>query len=143
METKALSQFDKEPEYDDELRKSIDPAKIPEQIETPETVLFVFANNPNTLQFELIEQASLGRRTEGGEQPDIDLAPYGGFPAGISRMHARLHRSEDGVMIEDLGSRNGTHVGGDRLKQGDYVLIPNGQALRLGGLQCWIFYKAV
>jgi DNA-binding response OmpR family regulator len=34
----------------------------------------------------------------------------------ISRVHARLSRREDGFEVEDLGSKNGTHVNGAPLK---------------------------
>jgi hypothetical protein len=39
----------------------------------------------------------------------------------ISRQHARLTRTNEGFQIEDLGSKNGTHVNGVRL-QGPAVL---------------------
>ena len=34
----------------------------------------------------------------------------------ISRVHARLQRTEEGYEVEDLGSKNGTHVNGAALK---------------------------
>lgn len=34
---------------------------------------------------------------------------------GISRQHARLSPADDGVMVEDLGSANGTFVNGQRI----------------------------
>jgi pSer/pThr/pTyr-binding forkhead associated (FHA) protein len=38
--------------------------------------------------------------------------------SGVSRMHARIARQPDGArfQIEDLGSRNGTFIGGYRVK---------------------------
>jgi hypothetical protein len=47
----------------------------------------------------------------------------------ISRQHARLNRTADGVQVEDLGSKNGTHVNGVRieapttLQDGDVVQV--------------------
>jgi DNA-binding winged helix-turn-helix (wHTH) protein len=47
----------------------------------------------------------------------------------VSRQHARFTPSEDGVIIEDLGSKNGTHCNGQMideptpLKDGDVVQI--------------------
>jgi serine phosphatase RsbU (regulator of sigma subunit) len=35
----------------------------------------------------------------------------------LSRQHARLFHSEDGWQVEDLGSRNGTHVNGVRITE--------------------------
>src|SRR3970040_397694 len=34
----------------------------------------------------------------------------------ISRQHARISRTADGVQVEDLGSKNGTHVNGVRIE---------------------------
>ncbi len=47
----------------------------------------------------------------------------------VSRVHARLRRVEDGYELEDLGSRNGTHVNGSpvrgkmKLQDGDLIQI--------------------
>jgi hypothetical protein len=47
----------------------------------------------------------------------------------ISRQHARLSRTADGIQVEDLGSKNGTHVNGARieaptlLQDGDVVQV--------------------
>ncbi len=50
--------------------------------------------------------------------------------ADISRRHARLTRSENGYLLEDLGSTNGTFVNGQRLTA-PYALRP-GDEVRLG-----------
>lgn len=50
--------------------------------------------------------------------------------ASISRQHARFTPTLDGWQVEDLGSSNGTWLGGERLAR-PQVLSP-GQALRLG-----------
>ena len=46
----------------------------------------------------------------------------------VSRDHCRLTVDEQGILLEDLGSTNGTYVNGDRvdraaLKPGDEVII--------------------
>jgi two-component system response regulator AtoC len=35
----------------------------------------------------------------------------------VSRLHARIRRTPEGVTVEDLGSRNGTRVNGDRIER--------------------------
>lgn len=47
----------------------------------------------------------------------------------VSRNHARIVRSEDGVFLEDLGSANGTFVDGKRV---DRVEISAGQTISFG-----------
>ncbi len=51
---------------------------------------------------------------------------------GVSRRHARLLVRADGVTIEDLGSKNGTFVGGERIHS-PRLLAP-GDALRFGSV---------
>jgi len=36
----------------------------------------------------------------------------------VSRLHARIEMRDDGVYVEDLGSRNGTSVGGETVASG-------------------------
>jgi hypothetical protein len=55
----------------------------------------------------------------------------------VSRTHARLTVSSEGVVLEDLGSRNGVRVNGEKLEQtralahGDRVLIGSQEMLLL------------
>ena len=65
----------------------------------------------------LVGHAS-GRRYVVGSS--IELGRGSGSPIellddGVSRRHARVARSVDGYTIEDLGSRNGTFVNGERI----------------------------
>ena len=48
----------------------------------------------------------------------------------VSRLHARLERVEDGFLVEDLGSTNGTWVNGERIK--GPTLVKPGDDLRFG-----------
>jgi ABC-type multidrug transport system ATPase subunit/pSer/pThr/pTyr-binding forkhead associated (FHA) protein len=62
-----------------------------------------------------------------GRDPECDL-PLN-FPM-ISWRHARLTREANGILVEDLGSRNGTFVGGIRVA--GKVLAKPGQEIGLG-----------
>ncbi|MEP7358736.1 MAG: FHA domain-containing protein, partial [Anaerolineales bacterium] len=55
--------------------------------------------------------------------------------ASISRRHARLTVDGAQVMIEDLGSANGTTVGGQRLQPNTPTLVVGDQAVRLGDVE--------
>jgi pSer/pThr/pTyr-binding forkhead associated (FHA) protein len=66
-----------------------------------------------------------GRRILVGRAPTADLRID---DPRASRLHARIEMRDDGVYVEDLGSRNGTTVNGDvatvqRLNAGDELGI--------------------
>jgi two-component system response regulator AtoC len=50
----------------------------------------------------------------------------------ISRQHAALHVTADGVTVEDLGSANGTSVGGIALETGSRAPVPLGAMIAFG-----------
>jgi transcriptional regulator of acetoin/glycerol metabolism len=61
-----------------------------------------------------------------GKAQDNDLV----LPdATVSRYHLELERSESGIVVRDLESRNGTFVGGARIKE---VLVEAGSLLQVG-----------
>ncbi len=49
---------------------------------------------------------------------------------GVSRRHARMVVGQDGVMLEDLGSKNGTSVGGKSVD--DRVALHDGDRIQVG-----------
>jgi len=58
---------------------------------------------------EVVRQAILGRyEANSRSQPRIDLTPYRAYDKGVSRLHAIIRRTENGLMVEDLASTNGT-----------------------------------
>lgn len=64
-----------------------------------------------------------------GRQPDCDIS----IPSDeISRRHAELRVSQDGVMVEDLGSANGTYVNEKRVTR---ELLKHGDELRFDQLR--------
>lgn len=67
--------------------------------------------------------------------PDIDLGPYGGSQAGVSRRHSRLVQIAREWFIEDLNSTNGTFVNGVRLRPQQTVVLKNGDIVRCGQVE--------
>jgi len=126
----------------DESTKASNPFSTPD-LQSAHSVLIVFVDNPNALHFELPINVGLilGRRSEKGDPPDIDLAPYGGFPAGVSRHHVRFVRDPEGLYIEDLGSTNGTFVNGQRVDPNERIFLTSGQALRIAQLHGWVYFE--
>ena len=62
-----------------------------------------------------------------GRDPDLDV--FLDSP-GVSRHHARITVVGDEVTVEDLGSKNGTYVGGARVEAP--VRLASGDVIRLG-----------
>lgn len=57
--------------------------------------------------------------------------------AGVSRVHARIERTEDVIAIEDLGSANGTHVNGERLTERH--VLRDGDRIQFGTMSVFRF----
>ncbi len=68
-------------------------------------------------------------------RPDIDLGPYGGSQAGVSRLHSRLTRQGDEWTVEDLGSTNGTFVNGAKVAPHQKKKVKNGDVIRCGQIE--------
>ena len=73
------------------------------------------------LKFPLADSCALGRSSE----CEIQL-----IDTELSRKHARIERREDGYAIEDLGSRNGTYLSGERV--GNRVTAREGSRIQVG-----------
>jgi DNA-binding winged helix-turn-helix (wHTH) protein len=64
-----------------------------------------------------------------GRAPDAEIwidAP------GVSRHHARIRLEASGAAVEDLGSKNGTYVGGRRITES--LQLMDGDQIRLGSV---------
>jgi DNA-binding response OmpR family regulator len=61
-----------------------------------------------------------------GRGPDCDMVVP---DRQVSRHHARLRRTVDGFVIEDLGSKNGTHVNGAPVD--DELLLQDGDVIQV------------
>ncbi len=84
------------------------------------------------LQAELIQVGRADPDTESA--PGLDLTPYQGLEKGVSRRHATIQWVEDGYVILDQHSINGTWLDGIRLVPGYAYQIPPGAEVRFGEL---------
>ncbi len=66
--------------------------------------------------------------------PDVDLEPYGGDRAGVSRQHAHLLRRPEGWLLDDLHSTNGTFLNDVPVLPGQPVRVRSGDTIRCGQL---------
>jgi ABC-type multidrug transport system ATPase subunit/ABC-type multidrug transport system permease subunit len=72
-----------------------------------------------------------GNSMEAGRDPHCEI-PLPDFPM-VSWRHARLTRTPEGILVEDLGSRNGTYLNGVRIT--GKVLARPGQEIGLGSVR--------
>jgi len=64
--------------------------------------------------------------------PDLDLTTDGGLEAGVSRHHCKIHQRGSTYLVEDVGSANGTFLGGQRLTPYLPHVLKDGDELQLG-----------
>lgn len=75
-------------------------------------------------------------------RPEIDLTDYDPVAHGVSRQHALISRSSKGLMLEDLGSTNGTFVNDKALKSLSPMKLDNEAIVRFGGLVVQVIMRA-
>ncbi len=83
----------------------------------------------------------LGRRSERGEPPDLDLAKCGPASGTVSRRHAMIWLLNQKPTLEDLGSTNGTWVNETQLDVRQPVPLKTGDLLRLGQLFMFVYFS--
>ncbi len=66
--------------------------------------------------------------------PEVDLSAYNAQHLGVSRRHAKLTRESATVMVQDLGSVNGTFLNGQKLLPYQPRVLRNEDELILGRL---------
>ena len=72
--------------------------------------------------------------TLSGVAPDLNLEPYVGELAGLSRRHARLTWRAGQCWIEDLNSVNWTYLNNQRLSPERPAPLKDGDLLKLGNV---------
>ena len=84
------------------------------------------------LGFLLGEMTLVGRKTN-KVLVDLDLAPLDQHQV-VSRQHAQIARLYPHYLIKDLNSHNGTFVNGRKIRQGESVVIHDGDEICFGSL---------
>ena len=69
-----------------------------------------------------------------GRDPECDVVIN---DRQVSRYHARFNRSDNGVLIEDLGSKNGTFINGKRIEEP--VVLNDNDLIQIALVQHFLF----
>jgi hypothetical protein len=102
------------------LDPSHEPADLPHL--APGTGMLVVVRGPNAGSRFLLDRDA----TTVGRHPDADIFLD---DVTVSRRHAELHRTAEGVLVRDLGSLNGSYVNGERV---DERVLTSGEELQIG-----------
>ena len=90
-------------------------------------------NTGRLVQTPLDRTIHLGRLDPGSDSlPEVDFSQDDGLEKGVSRRHARILERDGHIVVEDLGSINGTAVNGKRLAPYLSEELHNGDQLQLG-----------
>lgn len=103
--------------------------------ETPIAVRITILGTGRQVQLLVAPEIMLGRLDAAHAVfPDLDLTSDGGLDGGVSRRHAKIQYQDGRLLIEDLGSVNGTLVNGKRLTPYLPHPLQAGYELQLGRL---------
>lgn len=75
---------------------------------------------------------NIGRADSKGNEPDLDLTPYGAVENGVSRLHATITFEDETLYIEDMNSTNGTRINGFQLSPNRRYRLRDGDELEFG-----------
>ena len=118
--------------------REIPPVKINRRDENPMFHLVLRETSHDGLQSRF--DFEIGRRISIGRTPGNDVVLE---EASVSSSHASAILNPDGkLMIADLGSRNGTFIGEERLGEGIGTLIESGTEIRFGNVSLVIEYDS-
>lgn len=96
-------------------------------------ILYIGTETITPLRLEVSSPMLVGRGDPADNYaPNIDLSPFGAQDAGVSRRHAALLSSADGIYIRDMGSTNGTHVNGFPIQPNQPYKLRDGDKIELG-----------
>lgn len=102
------------------------------------------SNEHVLLRLEQGKAAVLGRRDpDDNYTPDVDLMPYGGYRAGISRRHAELTLSGTRIFLRDMGSSNGTYLNNIRLGSEEGHQLRDNDQVRLGSMVLLVGFQTL
>lgn len=105
-------------------------------------ITFVIPNSGRRITLSLNEQIRIGRADPTVSlYPEVDLTADGGAEFGVSRLHATISRADEGPVIVDMSSTNGTTLNHYALPADLPYPLHNGDELRFGDLLVHIFLE--
>ena len=129
----------------DELMPSHNPMLLGQDLEPTvgaKRITFVIPSSRRRVAMDLNETIHIGRPDPANDyQPELDLSEDGGAEYGVSRRHAAIESSSEGVVIVDKSSTNGTLLNNYRLPPDLPYPLRNGDEVKFGQLLVHIFLE--
>ncbi len=101
----------------------------------------IIGQQGHRLTLPLNKEILLGRQDPANNNyPEVDLTDYGGAAQGVSRRHARIFCQQPNVVIEDLGSVNGSFVNGKQLSPFLAQPLKSGDIIHLGKMSIKVIF---
>lgn len=92
------------------------------------------------VSLEISDQIIIGRSDPDQQYvADLDLTPFNGRGAGVSRRHIILYLALNLLYVRDLGSANGTEVNGVQLEPQHLYRLNEGDKISLSKLDLLLF----
>lgn len=105
-------------------------------------IILVIPSTGRRLSLDLGEEIAIGRADTGqGIWPEVDLTLDEGAESGVSRKHALVRKTNQGVVLVDLDSTNGTWVKETRLAPGRPYPLMNGDMIRFARLVVQVYFE--
>jgi len=110
------------------------------RLTNPHSVALYIQDSEDPQVIFIARELVIGRSTPTEtEMLRFDLSAYNAQEYGVSRRHAILKRTPIGIVLEDMGSSNGTWVNGTLVAPYSPVPIQSGDQIRLGKLEIEIY----
>ena len=119
-------------------------AKVPVEVDSrfwleEGTVGLHITSHPQPILVRDTKEIILGRAVSGDTPPTVDLTDYHAHLLGVSRKHAVIRVVDNGLVVEDLNSQNGTWLNEQRLTPNKPRSLSHGDQLRLGQLILFVY----
>lgn len=103
-------------------------------------ITFLIPSSGRRIEMDLDQEIQIGRADPGAQHyPELDLTEDEGGTHGVSRLHALIRRSDEGIVLVDESSTNGTLLNGYRLPPDLPYPVHSGDEVRFGRLLVHIF----
>lgn len=116
-------------------------SRVPGQTWPPDALALYVSGEEAPIILQSQARTVLGRSESNEFEQRLDLTGYDAAMLGVSRRHAAISFSDEDCLLEDLGSRNGTWINGNRLVAYEPRPLQNGDVIQLGELILFVYFK--